>query len=164
MLELIPEDMMLELLRALEGLVVSVREKGILQPLVVRSNPDGPGYVLIAGERRFRAAQRLNLRDVPVLVKDVASDEAFELALIENIQREDLNPIEEALAYERLLIGGGLTQETLANRLGKSRPAIANSRRLLKLPEALHLSSPVAEAVPSAAWGAVPGQCLPHRR
>ena len=118
---------------ALEELVVSVREKGILQPLVVRTNPDGPGYLLVAGERRLRAARKLRLRDVPVLVKDVASEEAFELALIENIQREDLNPIEEALAYERLLSREGMTQDTLANRLGKSRSAIANARRLLKL-------------------------------
>ncbi len=118
---------------ALEELVTSVREKGILQPLVVRSNPDGPGYVLIAGERRLRAATRLHLRDVPVLVKEVASEEAFELALIENIQREDLNPIEEALAYERLLAPEGMTQETLALRIGKSRSTIANALRLLKL-------------------------------
>lgn len=117
----------------LEELVTSVREKGILQPLVVRTRPDGPGYLLIAGERRLRAAQRLHLKDVPVLVKEVASDEAFELALIENIQREDLNPIEEALAYERLLDAEGMTQEVLATRLGKSRSAIANSRRLLRL-------------------------------
>ena len=118
---------------ALAELVVSVREKGILQPLVVRSNPDGPGHLLIAGERRLRAARRLRLKDVPVLVKDVASDEAFELALIENIQREDLNPIEEAMAFERLLSAEGVTQDTLAHRIGKSRSAIANSRRLLKL-------------------------------
>ena len=118
---------------ALEELIISVREKGILQPLVVRTHPEGPGYLLIAGERRLRAAQRLHLRDVPVLVKEVASDEAFELALIENIQREDLNPIEEALAFERLLKAEGMTQETLALRIGKSRSAIANARRLLKL-------------------------------
>ncbi|MDP6944128.1 MAG: ParB/RepB/Spo0J family partition protein [Myxococcota bacterium] len=118
---------------ALEELVVSVREKGILQPLVVRSNPDGPGYLLVAGERRLRAARRLHLRDVPVLVKEVASDEAFELALIENIQREDLNPIEEALAYQRLLAREGMTQAVIANRLGKSRSALANALRLLTL-------------------------------
>ncbi|MGB0590102.1 MAG: ParB/RepB/Spo0J family partition protein [Myxococcota bacterium] len=122
---------------ALDELVVSVREKGILQPLVVRTRPDGPGYLLIAGERRLRAAQRLRLRDVPVLVKEVASDEAFELALIENIQREDLNPIEEALAFERLLSAEGMTQETLALRIGKSRSSIANALRLLKLSEVL---------------------------
>ena len=119
--------------QALAELVVSVREKGILQPLVVRSRSEGPGYLLIAGERRLRAAQKLQLKDVPVLVKEVASDEAFELALIENIQREDLNPIEEALAYERLLERDGMTQETLAHRIGKSRSSIANTRRLLKL-------------------------------
>ena len=122
---------------ALEELVTSVREKGILQPLVVRTNPEGPGYLLIAGERRLRAAQRLVLRDVPVLVKEVASDEAFELALIENIQREDLNPIEEALAYARLLEPEGMTQDTLSHRIGKSRSAIANALRLLKLGDAL---------------------------
>ena len=122
---------------ALEELITSVREKGILQPLVVRTRPDGPGYLLIAGERRLRAAKRLHLKDVPVLVKEVASDEAFELALIENIQREDLNPIEEALAYQRLLAQEGMTQESLAHRIGKSRSAIANSRRLLQLSDAL---------------------------
>jgi len=122
---------------ALDDLVTSVREKGILQPLVVRANPDGPGHIVIAGERRLRAAQRLRLRDVPVLVKDVASEEAFELALIENIQREDLNPIEESLAYRRLLDRKGMTQDLLSNRLGKSRSAIANSLRLLKLDETL---------------------------
>lgn len=119
--------------QALEELVQSVREKGILQPLVVRANPDGPGHLLIAGERRLRAARRLHLRDVPVLVKDVASDEAYEMALIENIQREDLNPIEEAVAFQRLLVAKGMTQETLAHRIGKSRSAIANGLRLLKL-------------------------------
>ncbi|MEZ4266373.1 MAG: ParB/RepB/Spo0J family partition protein [Myxococcota bacterium] len=116
---------------ALEDLVQSVREKGVLQPLIVRKV--GAGYVVIAGERRLRAATAAGLEEVPVLVKDVASQEALELALIENIQREDLNPIEEALAYRRLLERPGMTQETLSHRVGKSRSAIANALRLLGL-------------------------------
>ncbi|MCB9727510.1 MAG: ParB/RepB/Spo0J family partition protein [Deltaproteobacteria bacterium] len=116
---------------SLDELVQSVREKGILQPLIVRKVE--AGYVVIAGERRLRAATLAGLSEVPVLVKDVASQEALELALIENIQREDLNPIEEAQAYRRLLDRPGMTQETLAHRVGKSRSAIANSMRLLGL-------------------------------
>ncbi len=116
---------------ALDELVQSVREKGVLQPLIVRKV--GAGYVVVAGERRLRAATAAGLAEVPVLVKDVASQEALELALIENIQREDLNAIEEAQAYRRLLDRPGMTQETLAHRVGKSRSAIANSLRLLGL-------------------------------
>lgn len=118
---------------ALEELVRSVREKGILQPIVVRRTAQPDHYMVIAGERRLRAARRVGLTDIPVLVKDVASDEAFELALIENIQRQDLNAIEEAKAYDRLLERPGMTQDALANRLGKSRSTIANSLRLLNL-------------------------------
>ncbi len=117
--------------QALAELEQSVREKGILQPLLVRS--DGARYLLVAGERRLRAAKRVGLAEVPVLVKDVATEEAFELALIENIQREDLNAIEEAAAYERLLSARSYTQDALAKRIGKNRVTIANSVRLLKL-------------------------------
>lgn len=121
---------------ALDELVASIREKGILQPIVVRKSEDD-AYIVVAGERRLRAARKAGLTDVPVLVKDVASDEAFELALIENIQREDLNAIEEANAYQRLLETGGTTQEVLARRLGKQRSTVANALRLLRL-EAAH--------------------------
>lgn len=116
---------------ALEDLVASVKEKGILQPIVVRK--DGDGYLVVAGERRLRAARKAGLTEVPVLVKDVASNEAFELALIENIQREDLNAMEEASAYQRLIDSSNYTQDVLSRRLGKQRSTIANSLRLLKL-------------------------------
>jgi len=120
-------------------LIESVREKGILQPLIVRSNPEKEGsFTLIAGERRLRAARACRLPHVPVLVKDVVSEEVLELALIENIQREDLNAIEEARAYERLMQRKGMTQDTLSHRLGKSRSAIANSMRLLQLDASIH--------------------------
>ena len=121
---------------ALDELTASIREKGIIQPLVVRQRDRG-GFVLIAGERRLRAATRLGLKDIPVVVKDVASEEAYELALIENIQRQDLNAIEEASAYARLLKQPGMTQQSLATRLGKPRPTIANAVRLLKLAPSL---------------------------
>jgi len=117
---------------ALDELVSSIKEKGILQPIVVRK--DGPdAYIVVAGERRLRASRKAGLTEVPVLVKDVATDEAFELALIENIQREDLNAIEEASAYQRLIDSSNYTQDVLARRLGKQRSTIANALRLLKL-------------------------------
>lgn len=117
----------------LDELVASIKEKGILQPLVVRKGTAANTYIVIAGERRLRAAQRAGLTEVPVLVKDVATNEALELALIENLQREDLNPIEEALAYQRLLESEDYTQDVLARRLGKNRSTIANALRLLRL-------------------------------
>ncbi len=118
----------------LDELVASIKEKGILQPLVVRKAlGEQKGYIVIAGERRLRAARKAGLSEVPVLVKDVATNEALELALIENLQREDLNPIEEALAYQRLLEGEDYTQDVLARRLGKNRSTIANALRLLRL-------------------------------
>lgn len=120
---------------ALGELVGSIKEKGIIQPLVVRA--EGDGYVVVAGERRLRAARRAGLKEVPVVVKEVASEEAFELALIENIQRQDLNAIEEAVAFRRLLDAGGTSQEILARRLGKDRSTVANALRLLRLPAAL---------------------------
>lgn len=121
---------------ALAELVASVKEKGILQPIVVRKGEEEGTYIVVAGERRLRASRRAGLKDVPVLVKDVASDEALELALIENIQREDLNPIEEAAAFQRLLESKQYTQEVLARHLGKQRSTIANALRLLKLESA----------------------------
>jgi ParB family chromosome partitioning protein len=118
---------------ALDDLTNSIREHGIVQPVVVRPLEDG-FFQLIAGERRWRAAQRAGLVRVPAVVRDAAEQTALELALIENLQREDLNPIEEAQAYERLIVDFGLTQEEVARRVGKNRATIANTLRLLRLP------------------------------
>ncbi|MFO7783641.1 MAG: ParB/RepB/Spo0J family partition protein [Thermodesulfobacteriota bacterium] len=115
-----------------DELVASVREKGILTPLLVTRIRNG--YQLIAGERRWRAAQKAGIETVPVVVRDVTPSETLELALIENIHRSDLNPIEEAEAYRQCIEGGSLTQETLARRLGKDRSTITNMLRLLTLP------------------------------
>lgn len=117
---------------ALEDLAASIKESGLIQPLVVRER-DGR-YELIAGERRWRASQLAGLTEVPVVLKDVDDAVAFALALIENIQRQDLNPVEEAMAYERLIEEFEFTQAELAEQVGKSRSAIANSVRLLNLP------------------------------
>lgn len=122
--------------KALEELAASIRAKGVLQPILVRKLPEG-GYRIIAGERRWRAARQAGLTDVPVIVKEISEVDVFELALIENIQREDLSPIEEAEAYQRLLTEHGLTQEDLASRVGKERSTIANALRLLRLPDEL---------------------------
>jgi ParB family chromosome partitioning protein len=119
----------------IEELAESIRSKGVLLPLIVRRTPEG--YVLVAGERRWRAAQKAGLRELPVMVREVSEKEAFELALIENIQREDLNPVEEAEAYKRLIEEHGLTQEELAARVGKDRSTISNALRLLRLPDAI---------------------------
>jgi len=114
-------------------LVASVKEKGVIQPLVVRRVEDF--YQIIAGERRWRAAQKAGLLEIPVVIQDVSEDWALEVALIENIQREDLNPIEEAEAYRNLMEGFDLSQEEVARRVGKDRSTVANSLRLLKLPD-----------------------------
>ena len=119
--------------RRLSELADSIREKGIIEPLIVRKRETG--YELIVGERRWRAAQRAGLKEVPVIVRDVTTAEAMELALIENLQREDLNSIEEAEAYKRLMEEFHYTQEELARRIGKDRTTVANAVRLLKLPE-----------------------------
>jgi ParB family transcriptional regulator, chromosome partitioning protein len=111
----------------------SMKAHGVIVPLVVRPRPEG-GYFLIAGERRWRAAQRAGLHEVPVVVQDIAQGTALERALVENIQRADLGPLEEAAAYQRLVDEFGLTQEAVAERIGKDRSTIANSLRLLKLP------------------------------
>ena len=116
----------------LEEMVGSVREKGIITPLLVSKT--AAGYQLIAGERRWRAAQKAGLRRVPVVVREVTPSESLELALIENIHRKDLNPIEEAVAYAKLLEETGITHEALAKRLSKNRSSITNLLRLLKLP------------------------------
>ncbi|MCK5913939.1 MAG: ParB/RepB/Spo0J family partition protein, partial [Desulfuromusa sp.] len=114
-------------------LVASVIEKGIIQPLVVRRQDDH--YQIIAGERRWRAAQKAGLDRVPVVIQNVSEDWALEIALIENIQREDLNPLEEAEAYSYLMNSFDLLQEEVAKRVGKNRSTIANALRLLRLPE-----------------------------
>jgi ParB family chromosome partitioning protein len=119
----------------LEGLADSIRTHGIVQPLLVRRQ--GDRYELIAGERRWRAARLAGLAKVPVVVKDVPDKDLLEIALIENIQREDLNPIEEAQAYKRLIDNVGLTQEALAARVGRDRSYITNYLRLLRLPDDL---------------------------
>lgn len=117
----------------LEELAVSLKHQGILQPLLVRRDSRG-GYRLIAGERRWRAAQRAGLAEVPVIVREASDAEAYELALVENIQRSDLNPLEEAEAFKRLLEERRLTQEQIADRVGKDRSTVANALRLLQLP------------------------------
>ncbi len=121
----------------LNELAESIKNQGLVQPLVVRqrSSQEGGGFWLIAGERRWRAAQRAGLKSVPVVVKEVQAKEAYELTLVENLQREDLNPIEEAEAYQRLSSEFGYTQEQLALRVGKDRATVANALRLLKLPQ-----------------------------
>lgn len=121
---------------AIDELAASIEEKGILQPLLVRRLGGGK-YELIAGERRFRAAQQLHLEKIPVVIKDVEAEETLELALIENLQRQDLNPIEEALAYKELLSRYQYTQDEVAKRLGRDRSTIANTIRLLKLSESV---------------------------
>jgi ParB family chromosome partitioning protein len=117
----------------LAELADSIREHGLIQPLIVRQ--EGSGYTLIAGERRWRASQLAGLSEVPVVIKEASPQAMLELALIENIQRADLNPIEEALAYQQLIDDFGLTQEAVAKRVGKSRPTVANIVRLLNLPK-----------------------------
>jgi ParB family chromosome partitioning protein len=119
----------------LEELAQSIRSNGIVQPIVVRTR--GGRYQIVAGERRWRAAQRAGLHKVPAFVKDVSDEKLLELALIENIQRHDLNPVEEARAYRKLIESIGLTQEQVAERVGKSRNIIATSMRILRLPAAI---------------------------
>jgi len=116
----------------LEELAASIREHGIVEPILVRK--EGAHYRILAGERRWRAAQRAGLKEVPAVLREASEREAFELALVENLQRTDLNAIEEAEAYEVLLEEHGLTQEKIAERVGKDRSTVANALRLLKLP------------------------------
>jgi ParB family chromosome partitioning protein len=120
---------------SLQSLADSIRAHGIVQPLLVRRR--GDGYELVAGERRWRAAKLAGVSRVPVVIKDVPDESLLELALIENIQREDLNPIEEAQAYKKLIENVGLTQEALASRVGRDRSYITNYLRLLRLPDDL---------------------------
>ena len=121
---------------ALAGLAQSLQNQGILQPVVVRSAPDGR-YELVAGERRWRAAQMVGLMKIPALVKEVPDERLLEYALVENLQREELNPIEEATAYRSLADDFGLTQQEIAQRAGKQRTTISNMLRLLALPKAV---------------------------
>jgi ParB family chromosome partitioning protein len=120
----------------LDELAETIRNQGIIQALVVRVREQG-GYELVAGERRWRAAQRAGLHQVPAVVREMSESQAFEAALVENLQREDLNPIEEAEAYQRMVAELGHTQESLAVRVGKDRSTVANALRLLKLPPAV---------------------------
>ncbi|RFP90814.1 ParB/RepB/Spo0J family partition protein [Rhodobacteraceae bacterium 63075] len=120
----------------LDDLANSIREKGIIQPLIVRPHPEKDGtYEIVAGERRWRAAQQASLHEVPVIIKEFDDTEVLEVAIIENIQRADLNPVEEAAGYRQLIDKFGHTQDKLARALGKSRSHIANQMRLLGLPE-----------------------------
>ena len=118
----------------LAELSTSIAEHGLLQPIAVRPKPSG-GYLIVAGERRWRASRMAGLTEVPVIVKDVTDEQAMELALVENLQREDLDPVEEAAGIRELMTRCDLTQEQAARKLGKSRSALANSLRLLSLPE-----------------------------
>lgn len=118
---------------SLQELADSIKQYGIIEPLIVQKN--GSMYKIIAGERRWRAARIAGLKEIPVIVKKYSDEEVFEIALIENIQREDLNPIEEAIAYRKLMDEFHLKQDDIANRVGKSRVAVTNSMRLLKLDE-----------------------------
>ena len=123
---------------ALDELAASIREKGIIQPLVLRRDPRDPDrYEIVAGERRWRAAQRARLHEVPAIVRDLGDAEVLEIAIVENIQRADLNAMEEAAGYRQLTERYGHTQEALARALGKSRSHVANLLRLLALPEAV---------------------------
>ncbi len=119
----------------LDELTDSIREKGIMQPLLVRPSQDPNIFEIIAGERRWRAAQKAGLHEVPVIVRDVDDKEALELAIIENVQRADLNPLEEAMGYGQLIEQFDYTQQDLAQVIGKSRSHVANTLRLLRLPE-----------------------------
>lgn len=121
---------------SLSDLAQSISQHGLLQPLLVRPLPIG-GYQIVAGERRYRACRMAGLTEVPVTIRELSDTETMELALIENLQREDLSPIEEALGYKALIDEHGFSQEEVATSVGKSRPAIANSLRILKLPDSL---------------------------
>ena len=121
----------------LAELVHSIREIGILQPIVVRTIPDSTNFELIMGERRLRASKEVGLESIPVIIRDTADEDMLRDALLENLHRSQLNPLEEASAYQQLLADFGITQEQLAERIGRSRPQISNTMRLLKLPPAV---------------------------
>ena len=124
----------------IEGLVDSIKKRGIIQPILVCRHPDKPmAYEIIAGERRWRAAQKAELHEISVIIKDLSDGEALEIALVENLQRQDLNPLEEAEGYQRLIDEFSNTQEDLAKTVGKSRSHVANMLRLLGLPDSVKL-------------------------
>lgn len=123
----------------IEELANSIREKGVLQPIIVKKKPSGE-FEIVCGERRFRAATLCGLTEVPAIIKDIAAEDFLEWALIENIQREDLNPIEEAEAYQRLVEERKISQEEVAKRVGKNRVTVTNTMRLLRLPQEVKLS------------------------
>jgi len=124
---------------ALAELATSIKEHGLIQPIIVTTATDvsSTPYIIIAGERRWRASKLAGLKDVPVIIKDATPQDMLELALVENVQRADLNPLEEAIAYETLINEFGLTQTQVADKVGKSRTAVANTIRLLQLPDAV---------------------------
>jgi ParB family chromosome partitioning protein len=138
--------------KKLDELAASIRAKGVLSPVIVRQIPGG--YELVAGERRLRAAERAGLERIPAVVREMSNTEMLEVALIENVQREDLNPIEEAEVYRRLIEEFGLIQEEMAARVGKDRASIANTLRLLKLPH------PIREDLIEGAMSAGHGRAL----
>jgi ParB family chromosome partitioning protein len=148
----------------LDELAASLKEHGLIEPLVVRRSPSSPDrFEIIAGERRWRAAQRAGLKELLVVVKDVSPNTAFELALIENLQREDLDPIEVAEAIERLIQEHGYTHETVANRLHKDRTTVTNALRLLKLPPRVRtmvVEGKLSEGHARALLGAVEGAAI----
>jgi ParB family transcriptional regulator, chromosome partitioning protein len=121
----------------LNELAQSIKDMGVLEPILVRKRAQGGGYEIVAGERRWRAAQRAGLHEVPVFVRELSESKAFEAALVENLQREDLNPLETARAFQRLMQDHSHTQESLAQLIGKDRSTVANAMRLLKLPESV---------------------------
>lgn len=135
---------------ALEDLSASIKAQGVLSPILVRPL-DGGQYELVAGERRMRASKLAGLREIPALVREMSDDQSLAIALIENLQREDLNAIEEAKGYKQLMDQFGLSQEALASQVGKSRSGVANALRLLKLPEAVQQS--ISEGVITAGHG-----------
>ncbi|MBI3316420.1 MAG: ParB/RepB/Spo0J family partition protein [Candidatus Omnitrophica bacterium] len=122
-------------LEGIEELAASIKEKGILQPIVVKKSGEDGRYMIVCGERRYRAAKAIGLAQIPVIIKDIADENLLEWALVENIQREDLNPLEEAEAYRRLVEERMLSQDEVAKRVGKYRTTVTNAIRLLRLPE-----------------------------
>jgi len=148
---------------SIKELAASIREVGILQPLVIRSTETG--FELIAGERRLRAAKEAGLDRVPVLIREAAESESMEMALVENLQREDLNPLETAAAYQALMDSFGFTKDQLAHRLGKSRAAVSNTLRLNRLPEsvrAMVLAEKLSEGHARALLGLETGERMLH--
>lgn len=122
---------------ALQELTASIESRGVLQPLILRPDPSGEGYQIVAGERRWRAAQRARLHEIPALIRDLDDAQVLEISIVENVQRADLTPLEEARSYARLSRDFGHTQEQVAKLVGKSRPHVANMMRLLALPDAV---------------------------